>query len=247
MPVRTESDASPGPSCRLGVLVPSSNSNAESSLQRMLSSQTTVAAHFSRFRLPASLDTRIDLPILGEAVGLLTDVDPDALAFHGTSGSWNGFEGDVALCVQLSDVSGSPATTATLAVREALRWCGGRGIGLVFPGPAQIAEKIMSQYRADGFAMLSYSAPEVELANAEIARVPKSWIEGLFQPLLENGALDTIVCIGTNLRSAYLVDEIERSYGVTVIDSATATLWELLRLARAERSITGWGRLLQSS
>lgn len=233
----------PGPSVRLGVLVPSSNSNAESSIQRMLAGQEDVAAHVSRFRLPASLGDRIDAEVLGEAPALLADVEPDAVAFHGTSGSWTGFDGDRLLCEQLTAVVGAPATTATLAARAALDALGLNSVGLVFPGPRGIAEEIVAQYEADGIRMPVLSAPEVELANAEIARVGDDWIDALMRPAF-SGEVDGVLCIGTNLRSAYRVADFEAEFGIPVIDSATATLWHLLRLAGAARPIPGWGSLL---
>lgn len=235
--------SAPGPSLRLGVLAPSSNSNAESSIQRMLAGQEDVAAHFSRFRLPASLGDRIDAEVLGGAPALLADVEPDAIAFHGTSGSWTGFDGDRLLCEQLTAVVGAPATTASLAVRAALEALGLRSVGLVFPGPHEIAEAIAEQYGADGIRIQMVSAPEVELANAEIARVGEDWIDDLMRPAFA-GDVDGVVCIGTNLRSAYRVAEFEAEFGIPVIDSATATLWRLLELSGAARPILGWGCLL---
>lgn len=232
-----------GPTVRLGVLAPSSNSNAESSLQRMLSGQRDVAAHVSRFRLPPSLEDRIDAAVLGDAPALLADVEPDAVAFHGTSGSWTGFGGDRMLCEQLSAVTGAPATTASLAVRAALDELGLRRIGLVFPGPDEIAQAIAAQYDADGFEVPVRSAPARQLSNAEIARVGEEWIVDLMRPAFA-ADVDGVICIGTNLRSAYCVARFEAEYRIPVIDSATATLWELLRLAGAQRPIPGWGRLL---
>ncbi|GAA4478114.1 aspartate/glutamate racemase family protein [Microbacterium panaciterrae] len=236
--------AAPGPTHRLGVLAPSSNSNAESSIQRMLDGQHDVAAHVSRFRLPPALSDRIDADVLGDAPALLADVEPDAVAFHGTSGSWTGFPGDRDLCAQLERVVGAPATTATLAVRAAIDALGVRRVGLVFPGPPAIAERIAQQYAADGVEMPVLSAPDVELANAEIARVGADWIDALMRPAFRED-IDAVVCVGTNLRSAYRVAAFEAEYGIPVIDSATATLWHLLRLAGAARPITGWGLLLQ--
>jgi len=235
----------PGPSRRLGVLVPSSNSNAESSILRMLAAEDDVSAHFSRFRLPADLGDRIDAGVLGDAPALLADAEPDAVAFHGTSGSWTGFAGERSLCAQLETVVGAPATTATLAVRAALAELGLERVGLVFPGPRAIAEDIVVQYAADGIGMPVISVPDVQLANAEIARVGGDRIDALMRPAFRDG-VDGVVCIGTNLRSAYRVAAFEAEYGIPVVDSATATLWHLLRRAGARRAIAGWGALLAS-
>lgn len=236
--------SAPGATTRLGVLVPSSNSNAESSIQRMLAGRDDVAAHVTRFRLPASLDDRIDAGVLGDAPALIADVEPDAVAFHGTSGSWTGFDGDRGLCDQLAEITGAPATTATLAVLSALQSLGLQRVGLVFPGPREIAEQIVAQYRTVGVDFVTLSAPGVSLSNPEIARVDESWIDALIRPAFDADALDGVVCIGTNLRSAYRVTAFEAEFGIPVIDSATATLWEMLALSGAGAAIPGWGRLL---
>ncbi|MBO0980093.1 hypothetical protein [Microbacterium sp. SD291] len=238
--------SAPGPRRRLGILVPSSNSNAESSLQRMLAGRTDVSAHASRFRLPASLSDRIDAGVLGEAPELLADLEPDAVAFHGTSGSWTGFEGDRELAARLEDAVGAPATTASLAVREALDSLRISRVGLVFPGPPDIAAGIAAQYGADGIEVVRTSTPDEVLSNAEIGRADEEWIAGLMQPAFDAKDIDGVMCIGTNLRSAYLVDSLERVHGIPVVDSASAVLWRMLQLAGANGRIAGWGRLLAS-
>jgi maleate isomerase len=57
---------------------------------------------------------------------------------------------------------------------------------------------------------------------------------------------EAVVCIGTNLRSGYLAAGFESEFGVPVVDSAVATLWELLRLAGAAKPVAGWGRLMET-
>jgi len=233
----------PGPATRLGILVPSSNSNAETLTASIVAEQPDLGVHYTRFRLPPSLDDPVDLGVLGEALSLLKDADPQAIAFHGTSGSWTGIAGDQGLCAGLKSMCGAPATTASLAVVEALAALQATRIGLVFPGPGSIASLIQEEYAAHGIDVKGISVPEVVMTNPEIARLDQSGVVGLMRPAFTRD-LDAVVCIGTNLRSGYFVAGLEQEFGIPVVDSAIATIWHLLRIAGVARPIPGWGALL---
>lgn len=233
----------PGPGTRLGILVPSSNSNAETLTAAILAGQPDLGVHYSRFRLPPSLDDTVDLTVLGQAPALLNDADLQAVAFHGTSGSWTGITGDRALCAELEAVCGAPATTASLAVVEALGALSATRIGLVFPGPGTIASGIQQEYANHGIDVQAVSVPDVAMGNPEIARLDSAAIGAMMRPAFTHG-LDAVVCVGTNLRSGYLVAEFEQEFGIPVVDSAVATLWQMLNLAGVSRPIPGWGALL---
>lgn len=233
----------PGPGTRLGILVPSSNSNAETLTASILAEQPDLGVHYSRFRLPPSLDDKVDLGVLGEAPELLNDAALQAIAFHGTSGSWTGIDGDRALCAQLEAVCGAPATTASVAVVEALGALSATRIGLVFPGPGSIAAGIQREFSSHGLDVQSISVPEAAMSNPEIARLDAAAIGAMMRPAFVPG-LDAVVCVGTNLRSGYLVEGFEQEFGIPVVDSAIATLWHLLHLAGVSRPIPGWGALL---
>ncbi|MDR6688412.1 maleate isomerase [Arthrobacter sp. 1088] len=233
----------PGPKTRLGILVPSSNSNAETLTASILAEQPDLGVHYSRFRLPPRLDDPVDLGVLGEAPSLLNDAELQAIAFHGTSGSWTGIAGDQGLCAGLESVCGAPATTASVAVVEALAVLKATRVGLVFPGPDSIAALIQEEYAAHGIDVTGISVPEVVMTNPEIARLDKSGVVGLMRPAF-TADMDAVVCIGTNLRSGYFVAGLEQEFGIPVVDSAIATLWHLLRIAGVARPIPGWGALL---
>ncbi|QNE15913.1 aspartate/glutamate racemase family protein [Pseudarthrobacter sp. NBSH8] len=233
----------PGPGTRLGILVPSSNSNAETLTAAILAGQPDLGGHYSRFRLPPSLDDTVDLSVLGDAPALLKDADLQAIAFHGTSGSWTGIAGDRALCAELQAMCGVPATTASVAVVEALRALSASRIGLVFPGPGSIAAGIQREYSGHGLDVRAVSVPESVMSNPEIARLDAAAIGAIMRPAFVDG-LDAVVCVGTNLRSGYLVEGFEQEFGIPVVDSAIATLWHLLHLAGVSRPIPGWGALL---
>lgn len=233
----------PGPGARLGILVPSSNSNAETLTAAILEGQQDLGIHYSRFRLPASLDDAVDPGVLGEAPQLLKDVELQAIAFHGTSGSWTGITGDRALCATLQGMCGAPATTASIAVLEALGILAAKRIGLVFPGPVDIAHRISAEYARHGIDVKAISVPEASMTNPEIAQLGADEIETLMRPAFVNG-VDAVVCVGTNLRSGYLVADFEHEFGLPVVDSAIATVWHVLHVAGLDRPLHGWGSLL---
>ena len=121
---------------RLGMLTPSSNTVLEPLTAAMLAGLPDASAHFSRFRVVA-----IDLgagsrgqfdpaPVLA-AAELLADARVDSICWNGTSGAWLGLDLDRALCGTITERTGVPATTATLALVEALRRLGTRRYGLV--------------------------------------------------------------------------------------------------------------------
>jgi maleate isomerase len=236
----------PGPKSRLGILVPSSNSNAESMTAAILAQQPDLGVHYSRFRLPPNLDDAVDLGVLGDAPALLAEAEIEAVAFHGTSGSWTGIDGDRALCQELKTVTGAPATTASLAILEACSALGVNHIAVVFPGPQGIGDMIQREYAANGVTVTAVAVPACAMSNPEISRLGRGDIEILMLPAFEYDA-EAVVCVGTNLRSGYLAADLERRFGVPVIDSAVATLWQLLRVAGVDRPIQGWGRLLAAS
>lgn len=232
----------PGPKARLGILVPSSNSNAESITAAILALQPDLGVHYSRFRLPRNLDDAIDLNVLGDAPTLLADAEIRATAFHGTSGSWTGIEGDRALCQELKHATGAPATTASLAILDACSALTVSRVAVVFPGPQGVGDLIRPEYAAHGLNVIGLSVPAFAMSNPEISRLSRGEIEALMLPAFEYEA-EAVVCVGTNLRSGYLVADLEQRFGVPVIDSAVATLWQLLRVAGVGRPIQGWGAL----
>lgn len=232
----------PGPSARVGILVPSSNSNAESMTAAMLRDQTDIGVHYSRFRLPPDLDHSIDASVLGEAPALLREAEVAAMAFHGTSGSWKGLAGDQELCETLTTATGAPATTASLAVLAALEAMSLTRVAVVFPGPAPIVSLIQAEYARHGIDMPRASCPKRSMSNQEISRLSRHEIESLMRPAFA-ADVEAVVCIGTNLRAGYLAAELETEFGIPVIDSAAATLWNLLRTAGIQHSISGWGKL----
>jgi maleate isomerase len=111
---------------RLGMPTPSSNAVLEPLTAAMLADLPGASAHFSRFRvvaidLGAGSRGRFDPEPVAAAAELLADARVDAICWSGTSGAWLGLEVDRAPCEAVTARTGIPASTAILALAEALR------------------------------------------------------------------------------------------------------------------------------
>jgi maleate isomerase len=227
---------------RVGILTPASNSNLEPITAAMLAGLANVSVHFSRFRLPPSLEAPIAFDDLAPAAELLVEAGVELLVLHGTAGSWTGPDGDRALCRTLEDRFGSPATTATLAVLDALGSLGVARYGLVFPGPAEIAEEIARRYEVEGFVCGRIAAGELS-DNRSIGSLEPGRVAALVEEAHDD-TLDAVVIVGTNTPSAPLVEGLEARLPGLVVDSTGATTWQFLRLVGWGEPLAGWGKLL---
>ncbi|MCA3312727.1 MAG: Asp/Glu/hydantoin racemase, partial [Roseomonas sp.] len=123
---------------RLGMMTPSSNTVLEPVTAALLAPTPWITAHFQRLRvlainLGADATSQFDPRPMADAAGLLADAKVHALCWNGTSGAWLGLESDRALCATITQETGLPCTTATLALFDALGALGAKRIGLVTP------------------------------------------------------------------------------------------------------------------
>src|ERR1700733_15145834 len=122
---------------RLGVLTPSSNTVLEPVIIGLTAGLPNLSLHFTRFRVTEISLSEADLKQFAmdtfvEAARLLSDARVDAISWS-TSAAWLGLDYDRALCAAILKDTGTPATTATLSMVDALHARGIRRVGLVTP------------------------------------------------------------------------------------------------------------------
>jgi len=231
---------------RIGMLVPSTNTNAEPVTAAIVAQIPHVEVFTSRFRLPISLSEAIDTEVLGESLSMIGDVRPDVIAFHGTAGYWTGIERDAVLGQSLATATGAAfGTTATQAMMAALGALSIRRVSLVYPGSAAVLDGAALALSARGFDVVGRSALPADLSNPEIAALPPREVEALVARGAHPGA-DAVLCLGTNFKTGYLVDRMEQSLGQRVLDSAITLAWQLVREAGISDRIRGWGSLFET-
>ncbi|MEM9355095.1 MAG: aspartate/glutamate racemase family protein [Pseudomonadota bacterium] len=235
---------------RLGMLAPSSNTVLEPTTARMvaeLDGKATV--HVARFpvveiSMAARSQQQFALEPILNAARLLADAKPDIIAWNGTSAAWLGFETDIALCQAISEQTGVPATSAILALNEALDLLGAKRVAFVTPYLSEIQDRLLESYKSAGYTI----AEDIRLedrGNFSFACYSAESVADLIRTAAQSKP-DAIAVICTNFRGADLVDSIERETGVMVIDSVAVTLWGALRTCDvATNQIQNWGRLFR--
>ncbi len=245
-------DATAG-AVRLGMLTPSSNTVLEPLTAEMLAPLPGVTAHFARFRvlgigLGAAARAQFDPAPVAAAAELLADAKVHATCWNGTSGAWLGPAADRALCAAVAARTGGiPATTATLALLDALRALGARRVGLVTPYLAEVQQAIIATLAAEGFATAAERHLE-DPGNYSFASHPAARVERLVRAVIAEARPDAVVIHCTNFRGAHAAATIEAETGVAVLDSVTVALWGTLRTAgvaasRTEALAARWGRV----
>lgn len=222
---------------RIGIIVPSSNTALEPLTQQIISdipkTAASVTVHFARFRV-----TKIDLspeshsqfdnePML-EAARLLADARVDMIGWSGTSAAWLGFHTDDDLCAQIKEVTGIPATTSMLAMRQLLV-PGKDHVGLVTPYLSSVNKAICHTLEAEGFTIPDARSQCSGLStNFEFAQVPGAAADDMVAKVVAGGA-EQVLIVCTNLGTAQRARHWEEKHGIEVLDSVATVVYGILQ------------------
>ena len=234
---------------RLGMLTPSSNTALEPITSAMVSGLPNVSAHFSRFTVTEiSLRDQalgqFDLEKILGAARLLADARVDVIAWNGTSSGWLGFDRDQALCKQITEATGIPATTSVLALNEILEKTGARRFGLATPYLNDVQQRIVANYQRSGFDCAAERHLDLHV-NYSFAEVGEDTVRRMVRELAGQD-VQAITTFCTNLRAAHLAEELEAETGIPLYDTISTVVWKSLRLAGVDTSaLKGWGRLFR--
>ncbi len=234
---------------RLGVLTPSSNTALEPLTSLLAAGVPGCTAHFSRFKvteiaLSAQALGQFDDSRILAAAELLADAKVDVIAWSGTSAGWLGFEADRRLSARISEVTGIPATTAVLALNELLELRNIRRLALVTPYTADVQERIVRNYAAQGIEVVAERHLDIRV-NYDFALVEPSHLLALMHEVAA-ARPDAIATYCTNLRAAPLAAEFEAQTGIPLLDTVSTTVWGALRAAGADpATLRSWGRLFE--
>jgi maleate isomerase len=233
---------------KLGHITPSSNTVLEP-LTGLMSREydDRVSHHFTRIKVEAiSLERRHTDQFSAEAMlaaaDLLSDAAVDAIVWNGTSGAWTGVDADRAVCALVSERTGVPSSTSTLAQLEVMSQFGFERCGLAVPYTDEVAERIAGVYAGEGVHIVSTANAGVS-GNREMALVSETQIRALVRGADAPGA-ECILLICTGVAGAQLVAELEQELGKPIFDSVAVTLWKALRMVGIEPRLDGWGCLL---
>jgi maleate isomerase len=232
---------------RLGILTPSSNTALEPITSAMLSALPHVSAHFARFTVTEISLTRqalgqFDVSRILDAAGQLADARVDVIGWSGTSAGWLGFERDAALCRQLTEATGIPATTSVLALNEILAKTGVRRLGLVSPYIDDVQERIIRNYEKLGIECVAERHLGLS-ENFSFAGVP----DRVLADMMSETAFarpDAVTTFCTNLHAAHLARSFEAATDIPAYDTVATVVWKALRMLDVDTlALSSWGRM----
>ncbi len=234
---------------KLGLLTPSSNTIMEPQSAAVVADLENVSVHFGRFRV-----TEISMSdnALGQfkfepqlaAADLLADAKVDVIAWSGTSGSWIGTDNDKELCRLITERTGVPATTSTLALFAAFEALNVRRYGLVTPYLSEVQEAILRNFKEAGYDCTAERHLE-DKGNYSFAEYSEETIAELVRATAGSKP-DAIAIQCTNFNGTRIAPQLERTLGIPVLDSVSFTIWHSMKLGGFDpRQVKGWGRLFQ--
>ncbi|WP_237421902.1 aspartate/glutamate racemase family protein [Gordonia sp. SID5947] len=216
------------------MIVPSSNTAVEDATTRLLDDHDNVTFVSTRIRVQSiSVDgngAAFDVASMVESARLLADAKVDVIVWNGTAGSWLGTDHDQAICAAITDATGIPATTSTLAILAACRDSGITTLAAATPYTIDVVDRIIAEYAQHGIAVVSHA--EWELSdNFAFAAASSDEIASLLIDAAEEGDAQAVALICTNVDGSVVAHDVEQKLGRPVIDSIAATLWWSLRIA----------------
>jgi maleate isomerase len=223
----------------LGMMLPSVNTIAEPQIAAML--PPGVSLHTTRLRLIES-DLLSMLERLEEAAGLIADAHVDRIIFHCTAVSMYSPEIVGEITRRVAAVTPIPLVITSEAIVAALRALQASKIVLMTPYPQATNDREVRFLAHHGITVLRERGLGLEgphLASVE----PEQWYRETMA--LRDPAADAYFISCTAVRSADVIEALERDLGRPVITSNQGMLWGALRAAGIDDRRAGFGRLLR--
>jgi len=233
----------------IGMITPSANLVVERVSCAILSDFPEVSGHFSRTPVFGAKDLfpdDYDWDGMLAAARLLAQARPDVIVWNGSKGATLGFATDHEFCRRVTEETGIPATTSSLALHVALENLGARRIAVVAPYATDYQKKLVAGFEREGLEVVAEAHSGIA-DNLDYAAVPDDSIAAMIRTVAA-AKPDAILTWCTNFPAAYGVDALERELGIPILDSVTLAVWHGLHMVgRADARGRRWGRLFDES
>lgn len=233
-----------GDRLRVGVLVPSGNAVCEPELRAMM--PPGVSLLVTRLALRGSSEPELMgmLDALDPAARLLADAGVDVIVFHCTAVSTFAPELAGSINARIGRATGGVRSFATSeAVLAALAHLGGRRVTLLTPYIEAVHAREIDFLAAHGVAVVGGAHLGVD-TNTEMGKLRPDELLAWARGHVAEGADATFVSC-TAIRSAGIIEPIERLTGRPAITSNGCMAWHLLRSNGIADPVEGFGRILR--
>ena len=176
----------------------------------------------------------------------LASAEVDVILQAGTAiAFFRGFGHDQELCRRISAATGIKATTSLTALVQALRMLGIKAPVVATSYLADIDARLADVLEKSGFAIAAIRGMGLK-RSIDMGKVMPDETER-FARGVANAApgADGILISCGNLRTFEAIEPLEKEFGLPVITSNQAGLWQVLRMAGIEDKLTNLGRLLR--
>ncbi len=227
---------------KFGMMLPSSNSIAEPQIAAML--PEGVSLHVTRLQLRGGNGEEHlkMLERIEEATSLLLDADVDRIMFHCTAVSMFSPEIPGEIRRRIGEMTQTPITITSEAVIEALRMLGATKIVLLSPYVQETNDREVHFLRYNGIDVLRERGLGIDNGVGMAAVTPEQWYDEAIAMRDTNADAYFLSC--TTIRSADVIEPLERELGRPVLTSNQVALWQALRDTDIEDHISGYGQLL---
>jgi maleate isomerase len=232
---------------RLGFLVPPGNPTVETEMIALAPSG--VSLHFHRMTArggTGSLEgqderNRMMVDNLGASIELLALVNPDVIVVAHTATSYYlGRQGEADLLARLQKSTGKRVVTAFGSVVSALERLNVRRLALGTPYSQETTLQGKAHLEAYGFEVVNFANLQgvVNIYDETADRAYR------LARLVDREDAEAVFLSGTGMPTLSVLELLEQDLGKPVISSASAMMWQALRLAGVGQPIAGYGRLL---
>jgi len=232
-----------GTRAKFGLILPSVNTICEPQIAAML--PAGVSFHTARLHLVNDADLLGMLERLEEATSLLADAHPDRIVFHCTAVSTYSPEIVGEIAARIAAVTPIPVVITSEAIVAALRALGASKIVMITPYPQATNDREVRFLAHHAITVLRERGLGCQTGREMMAIEPGQWYDETMK--LRGDDADAYFISCTAVRSAEVIEALERDLGRPVITSNQAMLWGALRAANIADRIGGYGRLLETA
>jgi maleate cis-trans isomerase len=235
---------------RLGFLIPPGNPTIEPEMIAM--TPPGVSVHFSRLVTPEAGGThagqeernRSQIEHVGESARLLAMVKPNVIVLAHTATSYTlGRAAEAKLAERLQADYATPVATAFGSVVAALNALGVKRVALGAPYSDEMTVKGKALLQESGFDVVSHGRLE-NVVNIFDETPERAYALGR---AVDKPDAQAVFLSGFGMPTISILQMLEHEMGKPAISSASATMWNALRLAGVSAGIAGYGRLLAGS
>lgn len=233
----------------LATITPSGNRIVEKVVQDMIRDIPGASAHFSRIPVVGDTGGASDYawPRMLDAAELLSHARPDVISWNGTKGGTLGFEIDRTLTARITGQTGVPASTAALAILDALALLKARHIALVTPYDAAYQAKCIAAFAAQGIPVVAERGAGLA-DNFAYGAVSEVEIAAMTRAAVAESRPDAVVYFCTNFHGASVAPALEIELDLPILDSTALGVWGAVRAAGQPLAALGrWGSIFRGA